>query len=182
MSPDPSPNLCKDTRARALTELMPALLARARRITSSAAEAEDLAQEALLRVWARLQGGAEIDDLAPYLMTVLRHAGHRRPAATAELTEAREPATPGAAPGRIACNDVAQSLARLPAEQAVLIDGLMRDGASYSELARREGVPVGTVMSRLARARARLRADLELEPGHAVDALLGITFDPPMSP
>lgn len=156
-----------------LTALMGPLMARARRLCrNNRAEAEDLVQEALLRVWARLQSGAEIDELQPYLMTVLRHARARKgPMAEAEEAAA-EPATAGAAPLRMACRDVAAALRRLPPEQAALLNGLMRDGASYAEMAAREGVPVGTVMSRLARARARLRRELELEAGHAVDTLL----------
>ena len=49
-----------------------------------------------------------------------------------------------------------ESAESLPPEQACLIRGLAVEGVSYAELARRHGLPLGTVMSRVSRGRARL--------------------------
>lgn len=60
--------------AHELTSLIPALSRLARILAPSPHQAEDMVQDALLRVWARLQKGGTIDDLRPYLMTTLRNA------------------------------------------------------------------------------------------------------------
>jgi RNA polymerase sigma-70 factor (ECF subfamily) len=51
---------------------------------------------------------------------------------------------------------VAAAMARLPAEQRATVALVCIEGASYKEAAEISGVPVGTVMSRLARARRTL--------------------------
>jgi RNA polymerase sigma-70 factor (ECF subfamily) len=55
---------------------------------------------------------------------------------------------------------VAAALSRLPAEQRATVALVCIEGASYKEAAEISGVPVGTVMSRLARARRTLNAAL----------------------
>lgn len=53
---------------------------------------------------------------------------------------------------------------RLPADQRTVLTLVVLDGFSYKETADLVGVPVGTVMSRLARARAAIAANLRGEP------------------
>ena len=74
-----------------LTTLMPALQRLARILAATPDLAEDMAQDALLRVWARLRKGGEIDDLRPYLMTTLRNASTRPPVQDQELTDQNTP-------------------------------------------------------------------------------------------
>jgi RNA polymerase sigma-70 factor (ECF subfamily) len=64
----------------------------------------------------------------------------------------------------VAAQDIHDALARLPAEQRelLLLVGLEQFG--YAEAARVLGVPTGTVMSRLSRARGRMRQMLADEP------------------
>jgi RNA polymerase sigma-70 factor (ECF subfamily) len=60
----------------------------------------------------------------------------------------------------IQSNEARQALDELPEEQRVVIALVVLEGMSYQQAADILEVPVGTVMSRLARARARLAASL----------------------
>ena len=59
--------------------------------------------------------------------------------------------------------DIARALASLVEEQRSVLLLVMLEGLSYREVADIQGVPIGTVMSRLARARAHVKASLEGE-------------------
>jgi RNA polymerase sigma-70 factor (ECF subfamily) len=72
--------------SRAFAELMPELRRTARRMTRSPEDADDLLQETLLRVWARVamasQGASDaapVTDLRAYAFATLRNAAARRP-------------------------------------------------------------------------------------------------------
>lgn len=148
--------------AEALSEMLPRLVRRARRYTGDPALAEDLAQEALLRVWIRLEKEPPVDDVQRYLHITLRNLVRRRRPVMDELTEAVMPVTAPEGDRRLAAADVLAALAHLPDAQATLILDHAIDGASYAELARRHRIPIGTVMSRVARGRARLRERFNL--------------------
>lgn len=155
-----------------LVALIPDLRRLARRLTRDPVAAEDLVQEALLRVWTQLGRQSGIEDLKPYLMTAARNLARRpRPAALA-LSDAPEPTAPPLAPGRLALREVAGALSRLPAAEMRLILRQVTGGESYAEIAAAEGLPIGTVMSRLARGRARLRKDCGLPENGPVAAFL----------
>lgn len=166
--------MSKDTSAEAaLVALIPQLTRRARHLTRSRSDAEDLVQEALLQVWARQRTGPEIDTLPAYAMTTLRHATHRRARQDARVEALEhEPESPGDdGPRRVLFADVLRAIAGLPEPQRRLVLALLTRDVSYAELARSESLPLGTVMSRLARARARLRRDCGLEDGAPVASL-----------
>lgn len=155
-----------DTRMRAaeLARLRPRLLRRARRLAAGAAEAEDLAQEALLRVWSRLAAGHAVADLDAYLWVTLRHLALRRRGEAAPSEDSAALPDPAASPEtRLFAREVVAALSDLPPQEARLLEIVALEGESYAEAARREGVPVGTVMSRLSRGRARLKAQLKIE-------------------
>jgi RNA polymerase sigma-70 factor (ECF subfamily) len=63
--------------------------------------------------------------------------------------------------------DLESGLARLPAEQREVLLMVGLEDMSYAEVSRALGVPMGTVMSRLSRAREKLRRHLEGEPAQA---------------
>lgn len=158
--------------ADTLTDLMPALSRLARILAPTSDLAEDMAQDALLRVWVRLKRGGEIDDLRPYLMTTLRNASTRPAPQDQELTDQNTPGHPAEIWSRFACADVSGAIERLPDDQADLLRPLAMLGTSYADLAKAFDLPIGTVMSRIARARAQLRADLKLPKSGAVETLL----------
>jgi RNA polymerase sigma-70 factor (ECF subfamily) len=152
---------------------MAGLMGAARRLARPPDAAEDLVQETALRVWRRLAAGAEVEDPRAYLFAVLRDVA-RAPRRRAEaLGEADMPCVVPDAERRLAAAAVLRALDGLPEEQRVLLRAVAFEGASYAGLARRHGLPVGTVTSRVARGRARLAARLGVPREAAVRALLG---------
>jgi RNA polymerase sigma-70 factor (ECF subfamily) len=63
--------------------------------------------------------------------------------------------------------DLERGLAKLPAEQREVLLMVGLEDMSYAEVSRALGVPMGTVMSRLSRAREKLRRHLDGEPAQA---------------
>ncbi|WP_176473859.1 RNA polymerase sigma factor [Actibacterium ureilyticum] len=158
--------------AEALMRLLPDLQKLARILAPDRDSADDLMQDALLQVLRQIDRGAPIGALRPYVMTTLRNASRRPCQRDTPLDQAPPVATPGAALPRIACAEVLAAIDRLPPEQAVLLRAWLDGADSYAALAQRMHLPVGTVTSRLARARARLRAEFDLPDGGAVQALV----------
>lgn len=148
-----------------LIALMPDLLRVARRLTRDADRAQDLCQEVLLKLCIRLDAGAEIDDLRAYAMTALRNQHRQRlrrdqiPLGAPEVMDITLPDAFDAC----ALSEVRRAMSRLPPAQERLMRLVAAGETSPADLARRTGLAPGTVMSRLARARAQLRADLGLE-------------------
>lgn len=147
-----------------LAALLPRLRARARRLAATPSDADDLVQEATLRLWQALQARTDIDDLDRYAMTVLHNLARqrwRRGEQTEELFEDSAQTAPDA-PARMAWADLQAAIARLPSDQAILMQLVAEGETSPADLARRTGLRPGTVMSRLARARASLRIEMGL--------------------
>jgi RNA polymerase sigma-70 factor, ECF subfamily len=147
------------------------LVAAARALSGNHADADDLVQEvylSLLRRPRRLSRGSEV----AYLMTMLRNAQIDRHRANARrqispLHEAEEPADTraGLQPDRaLEQREVLGAVHALDQpfrETVVAVDVL---GLSYKDAARSLRVPLGTVMSRLARGRERVIGSLEPLP------------------
>jgi RNA polymerase sigma factor (sigma-70 family) len=162
-------------QTQALLDILPLLARVARHMTRDADAAHDLVQDTLLGLHQRLTDGPQVDNLRHYALASLRNALRRHRAALRpmdELTESCATTSPEA-PGRLACADLSRAIANLSADQAVLIRLVCAGHDSPVELARLTGVPKGTVMSRLARARRRLRADLDLAEGEGAASLCG---------
>ena len=141
----------------------------ARWLVRNDADAEDLAQEAVLRAF-KFFGGFHGGDGRAWLLTIVRNTCYT----WLQQNRAHEPVAPfdeelhsaqGANPETILLEGadrqaLKQALEELPVEfrEAVILREL--EGLSYKEIANIAGVPVGTVMSRLARARKRLQLRL----------------------
>ncbi|MFC7738561.1 RNA polymerase sigma factor [Roseomonas sp. GCM10028921] len=128
--------------------------------------AKDLWQETAARYLAARRAPAEETEARFYLFRILRNllvdeARHRR--VTLAHVEAEGALNCGAGHhthALIAEITVRQALARLPPEQREVVGLVDIGGFGYVEAAGILGVPVGTVMSRLARARAAMLADI----------------------
>jgi RNA polymerase sigma factor (sigma-70 family) len=136
------------------------------RITGSHADAEDVFQEACLRAF-RAVGDVTDNSARPWLMTIMRNTAFtwirkNRPSAVFAVDDLEEvevaqadPGDPGLETMLIAQSDLETGIAGLPDpfRETVILRNL--HGLSYREIAERTKVPIGTVMSRLARARSR---------------------------
>lgn len=145
-------------------DLLNLLHRRARQLRSCPHEAADLAQETALNIWQKQSTGTRIDDLRAYALTALQNLARSRWRSYRHWDELQDDmaAIQPDAPRRIACAELRAALNRLPETQAALM-GLVADGeTSPAQLARLTGQPLGTVMSRLSRARATLRHDMGL--------------------
>lgn len=140
----------------------------ARALTGEPAAAEDLVQETFLRA-LRYFESYRGEDMRAWLAAIMRNISHgsRTGMTIVAIEDVPEPSDPAPGPEREAiARDEAAALHR---HLAALPEGLrealnLREfvGLSYAEIAAAQGVPIGTVMSRLARARARLREALAL--------------------
>jgi len=144
---------------------IPALRRYARALTRDAEAADDLVQDTLVRALRSehlFHGG----DIRSWLYTILTNLNRnrlrslaRRPSLTPiEDDDAADSSGPEAG-GR----DIERALASLVDDQRVALLLVVMEGLSYREVAEVQGVPIGTVMSRLARARAQIKAYLDGE-------------------
>src|ERR1044072_8162256 len=144
--------------------MIPALRRDARALARDADIADDLVQDTLVRALRseRLFLGGDIRSWLYTILTNLnrnrRRSLARRPQFT-QLSENNPDASGTEAEGR----DIARALATLVEEQRSVLLLVMLEGLSYREVANIQGVPIGTVMSRLARARAHVKACLDGE-------------------
>ena len=160
---------------RAFTELVeaygPRLMAVARRLLGSHADAEDAVQRALLQCYQGARGYQPRWAVSTWLYRILtnvcvdelrrRTVRHGYAAAPPAETPSAFDA-PGDAGRRI---DVARALARVPREARVLLALHYVNGLGNAELARIRGISINTVKSQLARGKSILRAALA-EGGH----------------
>ena len=158
---------CLDGDADAYRVLVDRYQARAfghaRFLSGSDADAADAAQDAFIDAYRALGRFDLARPFYPWLYVLLRNrcAKQRsRRAARAESHELPE-ALVSAAPDIDAALDLARALRRLDPDEREIVMLKHVEGWTYSEIAERIGVPLGTVMSRLFTARQRLRATLE---------------------
>jgi len=152
-------------------ELIPRLRRYARALTGERTAADDLVQDTLERAWIKLHLWRSGSDLRAWLFTIM-HNVHvnqvRSRSATPtlplddDLPDAPVRATQA---DMLEVRDIDTALKRLPVEQRAVLLLVALEHMSYQETADALGIPIGTVMSRLARARERLRTMLAGEAG-----------------
>jgi len=143
--------------------MLPRLRRFARALAGTAHDADDLVQAALEKALARLaqfQPGTRLDSWMFRIMqtTWIDSLRRRRPTAPIDDTVIQLPGADGreVAIDRLRLVALSRAIQRLPEEQRAVLAAVAIEGMSYQEAAELLQVPIGTVMSRLARARARL--------------------------
>jgi RNA polymerase sigma-70 factor (ECF subfamily) len=159
------------------------LYSAALRMTRNASDAEDLVQESMARAYAGIRHFTPGTNARAWLFRILSNtfvSGYRKRqrepvqvlSPEFESMVASLPGQPATGPGRcapsaedavlgqFAYSEVRAALAELPECFRVTVYLADVEGYPYKEIAEMLGIPVGTVMSRLHRARAKLRKQL----------------------
>jgi RNA polymerase sigma-70 factor, ECF subfamily len=143
---------------------VPALRRYARALTRNADRADDLVQDCLERAIRKRRLWAPSGPLRAWLFKILLNlhrnaARHRRRRGDSVPIDTLlvEPSIPAPQPGRIALAEMSRAVDALPEEQRQALLLVVLGGSSYEEAAHSLGIPAGTLMSRLSRARAALR-------------------------
>jgi RNA polymerase sigma-70 factor, ECF subfamily len=156
-----------------LIAVLPRLRRFARGLTGSATEADDLVQAACERALARqhqFQEGTRFDS---WMFRIVQTVWIDHIRAREVRKEDREVAeerlgsdeSVRRVEARLALDEVRRAVERLPPDQRTALLLVTVDGLSYKEAAEVVRVPVGTIMSRLARARIALQLQLEAGAG-----------------
>lgn len=147
--------------ARSLVALIPRLRRYARALVGDRATADDLVQDTLERAWSKLHLFRQGTDLRAWLFTVMHNVHVNRVRATRqtealddEMPELIQRAPQGDA---LLVRDLERAILALPPAQREVLLLVALEDLSYEETARVLGIPIGTVMSRLARAREKMR-------------------------
>ena len=153
-----------DAFADSLVPHLPRLRAIARRY---GADQDDLVQETIARALRFRAGFREGSDLGAWLARILINldAGERRRYVRYTRARARLAAEPMASRGDpSAVTELLEVCPRLVPDDLMLVTRADLYGDSYAELAARMAVPIGTVMSRLHRARRRVARTIQRAP------------------
>ncbi len=147
--------------------LIPALRRYAYALVREHAAADDLVQDTLEKAllhWAQRRSDG---DLRAWLFTILRnlhigaHRQSQRRGVPVAIDDADIPETAADQDTILEANDVLTAIDQLPEEQKSLLLLVGVEDFSYDEAARILSLPLGTVMSRLSRARQKLRTLVE---------------------
>ena len=154
--------------AQRLVDLIPRLRRYARALVGDRATADDLVQDTLERAWAKLHLYRRGTDLRAWLFTVMHnvHVNRVRASRPTDTLEDEMPelAQRAAQGDTLLVRDLDRGIALLPAEQRAVLLLVTLEEMSYEQVARALGIPIGTVMSRLSRAREKLRALMHGQP------------------
>ena len=142
---------------------IPALRRYARALTRDVDIADDLVQDTLVRA-LRSEHLFEGDEIRSWLYTILTNLNRNRLRSLARrpvLSPIEENDLPDLAGPDAGGRDIERALALLVEDQRTVLLLVVLEGLSYREVAEVQGVPIGTVMSRLARARSQIKTYLE---------------------
>lgn len=156
---------CLVTESRNIVELIPRLRRYARALVGDRFAADDLVQDTLERAFRKLHLFRSGTDLRAWLFTVMHNVFvNQVRSARLKFVEGEDhseiPEHQGEVDG-LAVRDLDKALRRLPDEQREVILLIALEDMSYEEAARALEIPIGTVMSRLSRAREKLRAMMQ---------------------
>jgi len=149
-----------------LVAAIPGLRAFGMSLTARTDQADDLVQETLMKAWHHQDSFEVGTNLRAWLYTILRNEFYsqirkrRREVEDADGEYASKVATEGGQESNLDMADLRLALLKLPEDQREAIILVGASGFSYQEAAQISGAAVGTVKSRVSRARDRLAAML----------------------
>ncbi|NEX95178.1 sigma-70 family RNA polymerase sigma factor [Caulobacter sp. 17J65-9] len=169
-----------------LTALIPQLRAFARTLCRNRAEADDLAQDALLKAWnarERFEAGTNLKAWAFMILRNQFYSDRRRAWRSCALDpeQAERTLVAASAPDAgLELDELRRALALLPDEQRESLILVGAGGFSYEEVGEICGVATGTIKSRVSRARTRVEQILaegafgedDVPPDLAMDVIL----------
>ena len=165
---DPTPAVVDDSEFKSqMVALVPSLRAFARSLCGNPDMADDLAQEAMARAWKARASFTMGTNFRAWMFMILRNIFYTTIRKNSRMTSwdpeiaervLIEPATQHVG---IELNDVQKALNKLPPVQREMLMLVAAEGVSYEEAATIAGCAIGTVKSRVARARAALLLLLE---------------------
>ena len=131
-------------------------------LTRDTSRAEDLVQDTYMKVLARSERACDIDSTRSYMMSVMHNVfidGVRKPethTGPVPLDDVEPVAVEASQHLKVTCRETMDAMARLPRAHREVLTRHACLGQSYQEIASALGIPMGTVMSRIARARMAL--------------------------
>ena len=174
MTPDnstPRPTPSTSFRELLIAEI-PSLRAFAASLCGSMQPVDDLVQDTLLKAWSHSNSFEMGSNLRAWLFTILRNtyfSSYRRQGREVQDTDGlieQRLSVSGSQESAIDLADFRNALAKLPEEQREVLIMVGASGLSYEEAATVCGVAVGTIKSRVNRARARIAALLGIAGPH----------------
>jgi RNA polymerase sigma-70 factor (ECF subfamily) len=148
---------------------VPALRAFAMSLCRDVDRADDLVQTTLLRAWGHIDSFEAGTNMAAWLFTILRNGFNseyrkrRREVADADGVHAAKLTSPPEQEGRLELEEFREALGRLPVEQCEALVLVGASGFSYEQAAEICGCAVGTIKSRVNRARSKLVEIMSIE-------------------
>ena len=142
---------------------VPALRRYARALTRDSDLADDLVQDTLVRA-LRSEHLFQGEEVRSWLYTILTNLNRNRLRSLARrptLMSIEDNDAPDFAGPESGQRDIERALATLVDEQRDALLLVVLEGLSYREVAEVQGVPIGTIMSRLSRARSQIKAYLD---------------------
>jgi RNA polymerase sigma-70 factor (ECF subfamily) len=155
----------KDSKRMDVIGLLGPLRRYARSLTRDESQAEDLVQDTLVRAYEGRSSFRTEGNLRGWLLSILhntfiderrRHAAESRRAQ--QVAETADTASPAEQESRVRLQQIQKAFMDLPEEQRAALHLVAVEGLSYQEAATTLEIPIGTLMSRLGRGRAALRA------------------------
>ncbi|WP_151633121.1 RNA polymerase sigma factor [Noviherbaspirillum aerium] len=156
----------QDDITKLMISCIPRLRRYARALVGDRTDADDLVQDTMERGWGKLSSWRSGSDMRAWLFGIM-HNLHidqvRKPTLhTVDLgDDTPVPVVHATQTHRLEIHDMQSALETLPAELREVLLLVALEEMTYEEVAATLRIPAGTVMSRLSRARERLRAHME---------------------
>lgn len=153
-----------EKQQRLIIDQIPALRRYARALTGERHAADELVQDSLERAWSRFYLWRPGTDVRAWLFTIMHNLyanavrrAKRAPAYTSLAEVEHLSPMQSNAEASVEVSDLTQALASLPDNHREVLLLVSLEGLTYERVSQVLGIPIGTVMSRLSRAREHLR-------------------------